>query len=467
MCKKAVDWIQIYLNRIRTKKSKIQMIKAIQYYVRNKIFSEWVYKNLKGIKEKDAEQFLTRDRIIQIQQDEQQNGIELFRDLSESNELVFGNKNQDVEVNSTFIDHKLSIIRNSIQFNLNLAFTNYTTRTKTYIYELPIMSNIEWNKIMSRVSMVAYFDGMPCGSKTYSNYAVVCSTNNEITVIPDELYYVPSLNFSDSTTEAHRIDCDNLAQLPFTTDPNENNTSYNWDITKAYCISFRSKDLKYDRVYNKSSDKAEYDHLNLMCYDCIVNNNNRFDHLKSTTSSSEKHHGLDCAIDFTYLQEMLSGVSKKGKLLYREYLIAIGCQRQGLYKTNAMTKSEGYSSYFAEKTLDYALNDPNANTSYSFTANRSWNKIKGLEVVVGKVKSSDRNETNIVFEVLQNNDPKKNLGRYTLYTNERTDLKQTIIIDVDPNALNDSSSNINLFFKRLARNTTASLKIYSVRIIYE
>ncbi len=455
--KPAKEWMNIYINQIKEKKSRIQIIKAIQYYLRNKVFSKWVYDNLNEIEEKDTEQILSRDTITQMQSDEEKAGIDLFRDFSDSHVKIFAQKDQDVELNSPFINHKLSIMRNSIQYNLNLAFSTYTKKTKTYIYELPIMSDSEWDKIMSRVSMVAYFEGMPCGSKTYSNYSVVSSTNNEITVIPDELYYVPTISFSDGKTEAHRIDCDKLVNETFI-DGEDVATTY--DANRSYLIAFRSKELKYDRVYNKNTDQAEYDYMNLMCYDCIVNNNMRFDHIKRPTNS-EKHFGLDSAIDFKYLSERLESGSNKEKILYREYLIAVASQRQGLYKTNAMTRSEGYTTDSSTGNLDYGLTSTVVPKNVSLASGKTAKDIKGLEIVISNLKSSDINEVSVQFTVFMND---IEIGQDVLNASKYTK-NQTLRVNVDPNLFNGGGCQLKLV--RNPRNSVVTGKIVGVRVIYK
>ena len=318
------------------------------------------------------------------------------------------------------------------------------------------MSDYEWDKIMSRVSMVSYFEGMPCGSKIYSNYAVVSSTNNEITVIPDELYYVPTQFFSDSITEAHRIDCDKLPQLEF---ESGETASTDYDKSKSYLIAFRSKELKYDRVFNKTTERAEYDYLNLMCYDCIVNNNTRFDNL------TNNHTGADSSIDFQYLQKKLESGSNKEKLLYREYLIAVGSQRQGLYKTNAMTKSEGYYTEYTSvggENITYSFDT--ADYSKGITLKRDLNEIKALEITINKLQSGSNVEKTIQFEVLHGG---ISLGTYTLNASKYT-RAQTMRIDVDPALLKSEPGNhLNLVIRRALTNTVVTGYLVGVRVIYK
>ena len=97
--------------------------------------------------------------------------------------------------------------------------------------------------------------GLNCGLNIYNNYQIVSSTNNELTVTPSEIYYVKKDEFNSGYGNYHRIDCPYLA---------ENNDDY---------IAFKSKEVKYDKVYDRTTNTYHYDHKNLACYTCINTNN--------------------------------------------------------------------------------------------------------------------------------------------------------------------------------------------------
>ena len=96
----------------------------------------------------------------------------------------------EINVDSPFYTHKLNVIRNSIQYNLNLAMSTYNFQTSdAFQYEMPVLQNKEWERILTNVSIVSFMQGYSCGLKTYNNYMVVSSTNNEVTVDPQNIYY--------------------------------------------------------------------------------------------------------------------------------------------------------------------------------------------------------------------------------------------------------------------------------------
>ena len=132
----------------------------------------------------------------------------------------------------------------------------------------------------------------------YSNYALVCSSNNELTVDKEDIYYVPANELCDEKNYCHSlINC-----IDFNNDEK--------------LIAFPTKEIKYDRIYNKKSSAYEYDHKNLLCYNCIVNKNNS--KVSDPTSMSDN------------------------KVIAK--LRCYAALKQGLYKSNALKKSEGYST---------------------------------------------------------------------------------------------------------------------------
>ncbi len=475
---------------LRIVKPKIQMIQAVQYYIRNRIFSNWVYSYLKDIKESDIDEAISdsEKKIFQeadaYLQQKNEDYVTIFKDFKNSDNKIFGDKHQDTEVESIFINHKCTVIRNSIQHNLNLAFTIHTKKSNGMLFEVPIMSDAEWDKITRYISIVSYFGGMPCGSKTYSNYALISSTNNEMTAIPEELYYVKSNKFNDRQTESHRIDCekyiddlknyddadDNSNSLKYKTitikvdedgNPDTERTESNIvssvtdPIKEPTLISFRSKDIKYDRIYNKTSGKYEYDFQNLTCYDCIVNNNARF------TKNQER--GLS-VIDYNLLQSLVSTGTDSQKMLYREYAIGIACQRQGLYKTNAFTKSEGYETQLTnENTLVFDVGASDV-IRPGFTARKNYEDLKAIEIVIDNFHSSSNMETVVPITVSLGD---VEVGVQTLILNKYSK-NQTIRIDIDPLLLKGKTP--GSIVVKLHRDTTTTKiegKYRGVRLIYK
>lgn len=326
----------------------LDKMSAVIYYVKAAIFSNWVQNNLNVI---------TEGSIVEISGINYQtiNGVEeiTYKFDKESTTNIFdttGNATSDIgvaeiPVDSPFYTHKTNVIRNSIQYNLNQAMSTYNQESsRAYYYEMPVMQNEEWDKILNNVSIVAFMQGYPCKLKTYNNYKVVSSTNNEITVSPKNIFYVPKGNFNDENSEYHRIDC---PKLPSTDADGNQINEY---------MSFNSKEIKYDRISSSDNDIYLYDHKNLACYDCINDGN--------------------------YLENSRD-IFAEGGAKKTAYYIAVGKEKNNLYKMNAIDNSQGYEIVF-----DNSINHPIANTS-----SIDWSRIKAIEIVLGTIKSAGSSES--------------------------------------------------------------------------
>lgn len=395
---------------------------AVSYYVTAQIFSDWIYNNFVNasapykIKEQDLVEISGQSyNLIKGQ-------AEVSHDFSGSSALIFnivGTENIDVsnlaspmeiDTDSTFYTHKLNVIRDSIQYNLNLAMSTYNNMLiSTRNYAMPVMQNEEWEKILNNVSIVSFMQGYDCGLKIYSNYKIVSSTNNEISVSPREIYYVEKTAFSDEDTEYHRIDCPKLADIDTTA------------ATPNSYISFLSKEVKYDKLYDKANAKLpyKYDHKNLACYECI--NDGNYDEVKLFDSSASVTYS-NCAN------------------LRKAYYIAVGKARNNLYKMNAIDKSQGY-----EIIYDGAV--------VKATSTYGLDKVKAIEVVLNTIKTRD-SEENVLNYTVKVGSELVNSSVYTIVPNVTT--KTTLTINVDQNV--DDASKVgssNLDFINIFDQSTA------------
>lgn len=235
----------------------LDKMSAMTYYVTGIIFTDWVQNTLKDVHE---------NHLIEISGQEYRtiNGNEQLTYKFDSESSIFmitGTKMEavtEISEDSVFYTHKLNVIRNSIQYNLNLAMSTYNNMTSGQSsYAMPVMENEEWQKILTNPSIVSFLQGYHCGLKSYNNYMIVSSTNNEISISTENIYYVDKDGFSNETSEYHKIDCPKLTS------------------TSGEYIAFPSKEVKYDKVYNKHNSllSYKYDHKNYACYECINDGN--------------------------------------------------------------------------------------------------------------------------------------------------------------------------------------------------
>ena len=303
---------------------------AKEYYIKAYYFSKWVERNLKDVKASSTVQI--KDQAFEMT--DQVDNAYAYADFSNDDSKIFdiekraNNLENDPESeNSAFVKHKQDVIKNSIQYNLNLAISTYNENHNMDIasgvgYKLPMLKSEDWNDILNNVSMVSFMQGIPCGTTTFNNYSVIKSNNNNTSVSIENLYFTTKIGKEEkSNSNYHKIDCSDLS---------DNNSAAIYEADQsaefkydAHKVNTRIKDINdptiicfYDDATNKyyrpmnvdtgnedktlqsaenlyigpeitdqgelanlidlptgSDVKYLYDHQNEGCYNCIISGN--------------------------------------------------------------------------------------------------------------------------------------------------------------------------------------------------
>ena len=223
---------------------------------------------------------------------------------------------------------------------MNLAISNYSSISSNQDYQLPILSETEWDKVLSNISMVSFMQDLPCKGKTYNNYAIVTSANSELIVIPDNLYFVPATESNNESSEYHRIDCEKLSD-------------------SDYYLGYRSIEYLYDRKYENK--QYEYDHKNFACYYCIVTGN-------YTKNALDKNRKI-------------------------AYYTVLGKERNNLYKTTATVDNYGF-----EVTT---FGSPKSKGSIPINCSRPLDEVRSIEVVITKTEIQTKRTQNLTDFTLE------------------------------------------------------------------
>ncbi len=397
---------------------------AIKYYLKSQIFSEWVYENLADIEEKDIsrnaienqDELYRNMQLYDLTKDNNgENGLNnLIYNFENSNLKIF-NPNEDPEkVDSRINVHKTAIIRNSIQYNLNIAMSSYNEMSSNaFSFNMPVISDAEWKKITSNISIVSFMQGFRCGMKTYNNYAIVSSTNNELTVIPSEIYYISNSDgsnadvFNDENSTYHRIDC---AEFNYPSgDP-----SITGNPTQPYNF-FRSKEVKYDKIYNKTESTYEYDHKNMACYKCIVNGNYK----KPYINDAGVKVGANPGEEGRYYNELdIPALSQQKQRLY---YIALGYERNNIYKSREIKESQGLE-------VKDCQNVGTNRVDVTVSSERPIKEMKQIKIIVSDIRSANNSTPVARFSVSINGHQVPGGNDVGLNVQER---EQTIILDID------------------------------------
>lgn len=426
---------------------------AIIYYLKAYKFSKWVDDNLSGINPSQDEVISSNLKNLQDGFSIKQNGetlenfkeeaATLFWDYNE--ESIFKTKNSSGElkwnvedIQSNFCEHKRKVIKNSIQYSLNQAMATYNQGQGDEYYQMPLLSEPEWDKLLSNVSILAFMQGLPCGLKTYNNYALVTSSNNEIMTNEEHIYYVPVENILDEnitdenyvdnlvnqlktgkigvlTTEqmnkisakykedsqilnqikasavlptAHKIDCNDI---------------YKEVQNPKYFQSFPSREVKYDKEFNSKTRLYEYDHVCNSCYECIINSN--YDSEYQTLKNKK-----DLSVEET----------TKLKELEKVKLIAIAKIRNNTYKSCEITNNYGIK--IENNIIDLAEN----NNEHNIFAGKDIKDFTEIQITLKCIEDENKIGNNTIT-----------LGtEESLYSLDINKNSQTIIFN-DPSKWNE------------------------------
>lgn len=469
------DTVEKVLNELRLKindiKYRLQLNSAAIYYAKAAIFSKWVKENLSGLKVKSIHDISGLNYTTYIDEFVRQSTGDDYEPSnmwdSEDNVFEFMNGTEncgstEIRQDSSFYNHKMEIIRTSIQYNLNLSMSSYNRHLyynddETYAYNkntdytMPIMKQSEWNQILNNISIVSFMQGMDCGLKQYNNYVVVSSSNNEIMTTPDNIYYADVNEFNDENSEYHKYNCKKVF----------NKIKDGTDITNPeQRMSFTSKEVKYDKISTRSTIiPYKYDHKNLACYECINDGNYKGADIFETGGDEDTKYAMRKA-----------------------YYIGVAKERNDVYKMNAVTKSEGYEILYFDGRE--SMTNPTYINTKETTSLLDMKQIKAIELVFGAVTTERRDEASLTFKVNYNGSPlKTQTGSsesilYSIPTNTTNRYTWNVEVDShinDPNLFNLGNMIFDLVnadtssFVSAGENPSTKLKnsIVAIRIIYK
>ena len=280
---------------------------GVRYYREAKEFTQWVQDNLGDLRTSDAvfedgeksKQFQNEDRtsVTQTLTEREQWGDMLIFSRQDDT----GNTGKSIEdPNSNFNQHRLQVIRYSIEKNLSIAIANYNKYDEgiTTNFQMPELKEDEWEKILNNVSIISFLQGLSIGGKIYNGYSIVTNTKTEEVVNTDSIYIVTSDGQYHRATDLDLVGASN--------------------ITGAYFnVDFERKSVTTD-----TGVTYYYPHKETGCYTSIVNQSNVED-LNSDKSTQNQ-----------YGNSIYAYIANKGGTLAQYYFTALGRERYSMYKTN-------------------------------------------------------------------------------------------------------------------------------------
>lgn len=251
--------------------------------------------NWKIIKEKDV-----NDEEAKNYYDEAKDFTEWFNKFIEDKKeqnyyyLKISAENDPEDENSAFVQHKREVIKNKLENVLNSSITAYAERTKKN-YKMPKLSEEDWQKVYSNISMITFFQGKNIGLTKYNGYCVLNSTNSNEYVNPNLIYFV------DKNNEYHDIRCEAIKNQNnlkgyrigrFQRKKLEELKTKNGEIEKdekGNILYIKEKDEE-DNVKQTTTSKYKYEIEAYACYNCIngplQNNTKIYNYIKDSKTNS-------------------------------------------------------------------------------------------------------------------------------------------------------------------------------------
>lgn len=171
--------------------------------------------------------------------------------------------------NSNFNQHRLAVIKYSIEKYLSIAIANYNNYTGvTANFQMPKLQEDEWEKILNKISIISFLQGLNIGGKVYNGYSIITNNKNEEVVSEDSIYITTTNdNTYHRATDNDLIENTNLGIGVYNIDferksitNNDGQTVYFFPKTQLGCYSsivnqtgVNNSDSIYEYLKNKQS----------------------------------------------------------------------------------------------------------------------------------------------------------------------------------------------------------------------
>lgn len=235
--------------------------------------------------------------------------------------------NNPLKSDSVFNEHRMNVIRKSIETNLISAITTFTNHTVVgYEFSMPQLEEDEWYKLENNVCMLTFLQGIPIGTKIYNNYCIVSNNTNQETVGNDSIYIV------DSTKEYHKPGCLELIRR-LQEDEATIEGAYPASEFERKTVSLTGADANaHSQLLGADARSFAYYYPESYtpCYDCIVTASQTYSTDDIIADTIKDNNGNKVNI---------TNMGTNRQNLRQMYLTALARSRYNLYLTN------GYFGY--------------------------------------------------------------------------------------------------------------------------
>ena len=199
---------------------------AIEYYKNAYKFTKWVRDNLGGLTTSDI---VDENGNKNTLQEEFGSGVNIFgRDQ--------GNAENIEDPNSDFNQHRLAVIRYTIEKNLSIAIANYNryASATSANFQMPELQEDEWEEILNNVSIISFMQGLSIGGKIYNGYSIVTNTKTKEVVNTDAIYIITNDGYYHRATDTDLIGNNNIQDVAYLNIDFERNSVTNGTTTQYF-----------------------------------------------------------------------------------------------------------------------------------------------------------------------------------------------------------------------------------------
>ncbi len=197
---------------------------AIEYYKNAYEFTKWVRDNLRGLTTSDI---VDENGAYNTLQEEFGSGVNIFGSQ--------GNINIE-DPNSDFNQHRLAVIRYTIEKNLSIAIANYNryASATSANFQMPELQEDEWEEILNNVSIISFMQGLSIGGKIYNGYSIVTNTKTKEVVNTDAIYIITNDGYYHRATDTDLIGNNNIQDVAYLNIDFERNSVTNGTTTQYF-----------------------------------------------------------------------------------------------------------------------------------------------------------------------------------------------------------------------------------------
>ena len=197
---------------------------AIEYYKNAYEFTKWVRDNLGGL---TTSSIVDENGDYNTLQEEFGSGLNIFGSQ--------GNINIE-DPNSDFNQHRLAVIRYTIEKNLSIAIANYNryASATSANFQMPELQEDEWEEILNNVSIISFMQGLSIGGKIYNGYSIVTNTKTKEVVNTDAIYIITNDGYYHRATDTDLIGNNNIQDVAYLNIDFERNSVTNGTTTQYF-----------------------------------------------------------------------------------------------------------------------------------------------------------------------------------------------------------------------------------------